>query len=97
MNLLGSQLTKAPSQLNSLTEKIQQIADKNCLRTHTHTMSLEKNEPKAFISQHVTRNKGNSIFEKKNHDSVLNLNDPKLITFLFYTYHIKNLWYNTVK
>ena len=28
-------------------------------------MSLEKNEPKAFISQHVTRNKGNSIFEKK--------------------------------
>ena len=36
-------------------------------------MSFEKNEPKAFISQETK-----AILFQLNHDSVLNLNDPKL-------------------
>ena len=50
MNLLGSQLTKAPSQLNSLTEKIQQIADKNCLQTHTHNESWKKRTKSFYLT-----------------------------------------------
>ena len=97
MNLLGSQLTKAPSQLNSLTEKIQQIADKNCLQTHTHNESWKKRTKSFYLTACHKKQRQFYFWKEKNHDSVLNLNDPKLITFLFYTYHIKNLWYNTVK